>query len=153
KKINLVAVSCFALLGCQDLSDEANDDKNSSNKDGIVEKKENNMTDVDVYDFENMGKAPEVTEAHTVEDTIKVFFSESTLDDPDEPIALTLKDSEIYINPSLSLHGFSSYDEGMELNNVAGVLDILRSYDGQSWKKDYPFEDSDTYEGGYIWRL
>ena len=153
KKLNLVAVICFALLGCQDLSDEANDEKNSSNKDGIVEKKENNMNDVDVYDFENMGKAPEVTEAQNVEDTIKVFFSESTFDDPDEPIAFNLKDSEIYINPSLSLHGFSSYDEAMELNNVEEVLDILRSYDVQSWKKDYTFKDSDTYEDGYIWRL
>ena len=153
KRSILVAMICFVLLGCQDLSDEANDEKNSSNKDGNVEKKENNMNDVDVYDFENIGKAPETTESQDVKNTIKVFFSESTFDDSDEPIALNLKDSEIYINPSLSLHGFSSYDESMELNNAEEVLDILRSYDVQSWKKDYTFEDSDTYEDGYIWRL
>ena len=41
----------------------------------------------------------------------------------------------------------------MELNNTKEVLDILRTYDMQSWKKDYTFEDSDTYEDGYIWRL
>src|SRR5699024_12517794 len=94
KKLNLVAVICFALLGCQDLSDEANDEKDSSNKDGSVEKKENNMNDVEVYDFENMVKAAEVTEAQSVQDTIRVFFSESTFDEPDEPIAWSLKDSE-----------------------------------------------------------
>src|SRR5699024_8239972 len=153
KRSILVAMICFVLLGCQDLSDEANDEKNSSNKDGNVEKKENNMNDVDVYDFENIGKAPETTESQDVKNTIKVFFSESTFDDSDEPIALNLKDSEIYINPSISLQGFSSYDEYMEINNGEEVLDILRSYDVQSWKKDYTFEDSDTYEDGYIWRL
>src|SRR5699024_6573910 len=153
KKSILVAMICFVLLGCQDLSDEANDEKNSSDKDGIVEKNENNMNDVDVYDFENIGKAPEITGSQDVKNTIKVFFSESTFDDPDEPIALNLKDSEIYINPSLSLHGFSSYDKTMELNNAEEVLDILKAYDVQSWKKDYTFENSDTYEDGYIWRL
>src|SRR5699024_12537543 len=91
KKLNLVAVICFVLLGCQDLSDEANDEKNSSNKDGSVEKKENNMNDVDVYDFENIGKAPETTESQDVKNTIKVFFSESTFDDPYEPIGWNLQ--------------------------------------------------------------
>src|SRR5699024_10325899 len=113
-----VSMICFVLLGSQDLYDEANDEKKSINKDGNVEKKENNMNDVDVYDFENIRKAPETTESQDVKNTIKVFFSESTFDDSDEPIALNLKDSEIYINPSLRLHGFSSYDESMELNNA-----------------------------------
>src|SRR5699024_10054069 len=58
-----------------------------------------------------------------------------------------------YINPSLSWHGVSSYDESMELNNAEEGLYILRSYDVHSRKKEYTFEDSDTYEDGYIWRL
>lgn len=145
------------LLGCQDSSGEVNDKKNklenNVNNEEMNESEENNVSDVNIYDFENIGKAPEAKEPHEVNNVIKVFFSESTFDDSVEPIAINLQDNEIYQNPSLSLHSISSYDESIELNDVEEVLDILKAYDVQNWKKDYTFEDPDTYEDGFIWRL
>ncbi|UTR15529.1 hypothetical protein MM221_02770 [Salipaludibacillus sp. LMS25] len=145
KKVSyfLLIVSCLVIPGCE----ETNEPK-------IFEKfDEGKLSQVDIFDFENLGKAPEATEKQPINKVIKVFFDEWSFDAPYEPIAINIKSNEIYVNPSLSLHSFSSYEETIHISEAETVLDILEKYNVQEWERNYTFEDPDTYEDGYSWSL
>ncbi|MEI3612452.1 hypothetical protein [Pseudogracilibacillus sp. SO30301A] len=152
----LIFYACLFLLGCQTFKDqEENETTNTGNLNGQNEneKAKENVSEIDIFDFENFGRTPEATEKHSIDEVIKIYFSEWTFDDPFEPIAINIETDEIYVNPSLSFVRFSTYDEVVKINQTEQVLEILETYDVQSWKTDYTFEDPDSYEDGYSWRL
>jgi len=152
----LIIVNCLLLLDCQENPNEKQSDTPSlENKEEQNEKKSGgkNMNEIDIFDFENIGKAPEANETHDLDEVIKIFFTEWIFDDSYEPIAINIESNEIYKNPSLSLHSFSSYDEIIQISQAEEVLEILERYEVQTWERDYTFEDPNSYEDGYSWRL
>src|SRR5690625_4169511 len=152
----LIIVNCLLLLGCQENPNEKQSDTPSlENKEEQNEKKSGgkNMNEIDIFDFENIGKAPEANETHDLDEVIKIFFTEWIFDDSYEPIAINIESNEIYKNPSLSLHSFSSCDEIIQISQAEEVLEILERYEVQTWERDYTFEDPNSYEDGYSWRL
>ncbi|MCR6111559.1 hypothetical protein HXA35_14515 [Bacillus sp. A301a_S52] len=149
-----IFTTCLFLFACeQQINKDESDKPLNKNEQKNVEGEESSMNEIDIFDFENLGKAPEATEKQPINKVIKVFFDEWSFDAPYEPIAINIKSNEIYVNPSLSLHSFSSYDETIHISEAETVLDILEKYNVQEWERNYTFEDPDTYEDGYSWSL
>ena len=118
---------------------------------GCQESKEHKIDEA-IFDFENFGRAPEATEKHPINEVIKIFFDEWTFDDLYEPIAIDIKNNEVYVNPSINIRGFRA-DDSFQINDPEKVFEILEKYEVQSWKRDYTFEDPETYQDGYSWSL
>lgn len=132
RKIFLIFFVIIACLGCQDSKEHEIDEA--------------------IFEFENIVRAPEATKKHAINDVIKIYFSEWTFDDPYEPIAIDIKNNEIYVNPSINIREFRA-DDSFQISDANKILEILEKYDVQSWEKDYTFEDPDTYQDGYSWSL
>lgn len=148
----LVLSSCFLLLSCEQGNKNEPNNNNGENDD-IEEGEGETMSQEDALQFENIGKAPESDTKKPINEVAKVVFTESSLDAAYEPIAVNLLSNEIYINPTISIHRFSSYDDTVQMDDVEKVKELLEKYDVQDWEKDYTFEDPETYEDGYSWRL
>src|SRR5690625_1645094 len=146
-----IFIICFLLLGCQTSTNQDRDETTITENNN--EGEDNNMNEVDIFQFENIDKAPEATEKPPVNEVIKIFFSEWTFDAPYEPIAINIESNEVYVNPSLSLHRISTYDDTVSISDAEEILEILERHEVQSWERDYTFEDPDSYQDGYSWRL
>jgi len=84
----LIIVNC--ILGCQGVSNEKHDDTPIlENKEDHDKKKD--MNEINIFNFENIGKAPEANETHDINEVIKIFFTEWTFDDSYEPIAINIE--------------------------------------------------------------
>lgn len=133
---------CLLFFGCQQASDINNNVK-----------EEEIISEIDLFDFKNFGKAPQSTETHPIHDVVTIYFSEWTFDHIYKPIAINIKNNEMYLHPSLSLHRFSTYDEVIQINNSKEIINMLERYEVQSWKSDYTYQQINTYQDGYSWKL
>lgn len=131
----VIAIVCFLFFGC-----EAKNEEIELSKEELLE-------------FENFGKAPETKKRKPNEEVVKIYFSESSIDFPHEPIAINIKDNKLYIRPHVSAFRRSRYDDVVTMQNTKEVIKLLEKYDVQHWKRDYTFEDPQTYEDGYGWNL
>lgn len=146
---------CFLLFGC---GQALNEDKVNDESDelGEVEKDdeggETEMNEDEVFDFKFINRAPETTEDKPIDDVIKIFFHETSNDDPYEAVAIDLEKGEVYGKPSLSIRGVTG-DVVVDSEHVDDVYDILETYDVSTWEIEYIVGDPDAYEDGYSWRL
>ncbi|SDZ53196.1 hypothetical protein SAMN05421736_11612 [Evansella caseinilytica] len=111
------------------------------------------MAQIDIFDFKHIKKAPEATEKQPISKVIKVFFDEWTFDDPYEAIAIDIENNEIYVNPIISARGLRAQDGIVQISNTEKIIDILNKHNVQEWKRNYTFEDPETYQDGYSWSL
>lgn len=123
--------------------DEQMEDNENNNED-----EENNMADIDIFEFKHIAQAPETTEAKAVQEVIKVYFAEHSIDIPleDEAVAIDIANNEIYVHPVINHRGFRATGGVVELNEAEKVIDILETYHVQEWP------DSEG-EDGYFWML
>ncbi|MFS0750531.1 hypothetical protein [Oceanobacillus sp. 1P07AA] len=156
-KYLLLIVACIFLISCQQSEgtsgSDTTDPDNTEDKNRVDEGEDDNMSEVDIYDFKNIEKAPEATETQPLENVIKIFFDETKIDAPYQAIAIDIKNNEIYKNPIISRRGLRAQDGVTKVNRADEVYDILAEHDIQNWEEDYTFEDAETYEDGYSWRL
>lgn len=111
------------------------------------------MEQVDIFDFKNIDKAPETTKPHDIQEVIKVFFDESSIDEPYQAVAIDIKNNTIYVDPIMNIDGFEARGGSVQISDAEKVIDILTKYEVQSWKSDYTLQDSTTYEDGFSWKL
>ncbi|GAA0306467.1 hypothetical protein GGQ92_001805 [Gracilibacillus halotolerans] len=149
----LIFSSCFLLLSCEQGNENEPNNNKEENDDIEQEGEGETMSQEDALQFENIGKAPESDTKKPISEVAKVIFTESSLDTAYEPIAIDLENNEIYINPTISIHRFSSYEDTVQFDHAQKVKELLEKYDVQNWERDYTFEDPETYEDGYSWRL
>lgn len=130
-----IGIACLLLFGC-----EAKNEELELSKEELLE-------------FENFGKAPETTKSKPIEEVVKIYFSESSIDFPHEPIAINIKDNKLYTRPHVSAFRRSRYHDVVIMENAKIVIKLLEKYNVQHWNRDYTFEDPQTYEDGYGWSL
>ncbi|GLO67434.1 MULTISPECIES: hypothetical protein [Oceanobacillus] len=156
-KYLLLIVASFFLISCQQSEGTSGNDKTDSDttkeQNKVDEGEDDNMSEIDIYDFKNIEKAPKAAEKQPLDNVIKIFFDETSIDDPYQAIAIDIKNNEIYKNPIISRRGLRAQDGVIEVNNTAEVNNILEKHNVQNWEEDYTFEDAETYEDGYSWRL
>ncbi|BAC14732.1 hypothetical protein [Oceanobacillus iheyensis HTE831] len=155
-KYLLLILASFFLISCQQTEGTSGNDTTDSDniEDNEDDKGEDdNMSEIDIYNFKNIEKAPVASETQPLEKVIKIFFDETSMDAPYQAIAIDIKSNEIYKNPIISRRGLRAQDGIIEVNSTAEVYDILEKHDVQNWEEDYTFEDTSTYEDGYSWRL
>lgn len=136
--IVLLIVTCLYLTGCDDGEGEM--------------QKTSNMTDKDVYDIYLLFEAPKAKKEHDLTDVIKIVFFDSN-STTGNTIAIDVKDSSIYINPSVSSLGIRATNGMKEIEDIETAINILEKYNVQDWKEDYSIEDPSSYEDGYGWSL
>ena len=137
-----IFILCLFLLSCEQPS--------SKNKTTGLE---NNMNKKDIFDFKHIDSAPKATEKHPINEVIKVFLDEWSIDVPYKAVAIDIKKNEVYINPSISIRGLSAGNGIVQISNAEKVLEVLKKYEVQNWKTDYTFENPETYEDGYSWKI
>ncbi|MFA1822070.1 hypothetical protein ACDX78_18105 [Virgibacillus oceani] len=139
----LILIACSLLFGCQTSANQEKDEQNGN--ENIIEGK-------DIFEFKHIDKAPEATEKHPIEEVIKVYFNDWSIDKLHEGVAIDIENNEYYVNPIISGRGFRA-DYNYQISGAEEVLKILEKYEVQSWKRDYTFEDPDSYQDGYSWSL
>src|SRR5690625_2111958 len=142
--------ACFILFGCQQSSGK--DHKETNEEQNEEESEGNDMGEKDIFNIKHIDKAPETTEKHSINEVIKVYFSQSTIDGL-QAAAIDVENNEIYDNPVMGRRGLRANNGVVEVNDAEKVLDILDKYEIQNWETDYTFEDPDTYTDGYSWKL
>jgi hypothetical protein len=152
---SFVFITCLFLVACQSTDDDNGnpDSAESGNKQAKSEGEENAMNQVDIFDFKHIQHAQEATEKHAIDEVIKVFFDESSNDQPYKAVAIDVENNEIYRNPIISRRGLRAQDGVATIENSHELLDILKKHAVQEWESDYTFEDAESYEDGYSWRL
>lgn len=152
---SFISITCLFLVACQSLENEEDgaDSSKSGNKQVNSEGEENTMNQVDIFDFKHIQDAPEATEKHAIDKVAKVFFDESSSDQPYKAVAIDVEHDEVYQNPIISRRGLRAQDGVITIENSNDVQDILRKYEVQDWESDYTAEDAESYEDGYSWRL
>lgn len=149
-------IICLFLVACQSAADEEGeiDSTKGGNKQVNSEGEEIAVNQVDIFDFKHIQDAPEATEKHAIDKVIKVFFDESSSDQPYKAVAIDVEHDEIYQNPIISRRGLRAQDGVKTVENSDEVKDILKKYEVQGWESDYTVdEDAESYEDGYSWRL
>lgn len=152
---SFVFITCLFLVACQSIDEEKSETDSSKdrNKQANSEGEENAMNQVDIFDFKHIQHAPEATEEHAIDKVVKVFFDESSINQPYRAVAIDVENDEIYRNPIISRRGLRAQDGVTTVENSNEVQDILKKYEVQDWESDYTFEDAESYEDGYSWRL
>lgn len=152
---SFVFITCLFLVACQSIDDEKGetDSSEARNKQVNSEGEENAMNQVDIFDFKHIQHAPEVTEKHVIDKVVKVFFDESSIDQPYKAVAIDVENDEIYRNPIISRRGLRAQDGVTTVENSNELQDILKKYEVQDWESDYTFGDAESYEDVYSWRL
>lgn len=135
----LAIFTCLLFVGCVQTSNEDDGERATMNAD-------------EVFDFKFINRAPKTTEEKPISDVIKIFFHETSFDEPYEAVAIDLENGEVYGNPSLSIRGVTG-DVVVDSDHVDDVYDILKKYDVSTWETEYIVGDPDEYEDGYSWRL
>ncbi len=146
---------CVLLSGCGQSIDEDETGEESiipeeNQKDD--EGKEEEMNEEKLFDFKFINRAPKTTEDKPMDDVIKIFFHETSFDDPYEAVAIDLENKEVYAEPSLSIRGVKG-DLIVDSGRTDDVYDILEKYHVSTWETEYIVGDPDDYEDGYSWRL
>lgn len=146
---------CVLLLGCSQSIDEdeigeksIKPEENQKDDEG----KEEEMNEEKLFDFKFINRAPKTTEAKPIDDVIKVFFHETSFDDPYEAVAIDLENREVYAEPSLSIRGVTG-ESIVDSERTEDVYDILEKYHVSTWETEYIVGDPNAYEDGYSWRL
>jgi len=152
----LTFIVCLLLFGCgQDFNkDEANDES-----DGLLgevqkddEGREAELKEEKLFDFKFLNSAPETTGDNPIDDVIKIYFHETSYDDPYEAVAIDIESKEVYAKPSLSIRGVTG-DFIVHSEHADEVYDILEKYKVSKWDTEYIVGDPDAYEDGYSWKL
>lgn len=104
------------------------------------------LDDIDVYDFYFINKAPESDEKHPLDELIKIYFSA-------KGVAIDVGEKEIYIDPIYASNGIDTFEGTVDFDDKEGLIDIIEKYNVQKWKSDYSFEAPDDYQDGYGWLL
>lgn len=142
----VVILSLF-LYGCKEnIIDKSINEENTNYKIDNNESRDEEVGEIDVYDFYFINKAPISTEKHPLDELIKIYFSTKS-------VAVDLKNNELYEKPRYSTNGITTFEETLEFYDQEGLIRILKEYNVQKWKEDYTTEDSDTYDDGYGWLL
>ncbi|WP_102029121.1 hypothetical protein [Salirhabdus sp. Marseille-P4669] len=130
---------CFGMFlvvtGCKDVSDEPTKAIQSVD------------TKYDIYDFSYIKKAPDADEEHPIDDVIKIYFSEWSMEGS-TVIAIDVENREIFKDPHSTRNGIESFEDPVFVEDAREVLKIIEKYNVQKWKEDYTFEDPSTYEDG-----
>lgn len=142
--IYVIFTVCLFLIGCNE-NTKKDVSINQEVKDG---REDNEMNDIDIYDFYFINKAPETKEKHSLDELIKIYFSAGS-----NQVAIDIKNNEIYVDPLWSTNGVDSFEDQVNLNEKEALLKILEEYDVQEWKADYTTKDPDSYQDGYGWLL
>ena len=133
----LLLLTCMILAGCNYSENNIKDDEVLSN--------------IDIYDFYYIKKAPVATKKHDLNEIIKISFT--TTSPIPTRIAIDIKNNEFYKNPNHLTNGVDTLDGTIYFDDKSTLLNILEKYSIQEWKEDYTTEDSDTYQYGYGWNL
>lgn len=111
------------------------------------------MNSIDIYDFSYIKKAPEAKKKHDLEKVIKIYMNEND-SSLNKGFAIDFKESHVYVDTGMGSRGIrTSREEPVNVIDINGVIDILKKYDVQNWKENYTFEDPDSYQDGYSWKL
>ncbi|GAA0287912.1 hypothetical protein GGQ92_003015 [Gracilibacillus halotolerans] len=108
-------------------------------------------SNIDIYDFYYIHKAPVATRKHDLDEVIKLAFS--TTSPIPTSIAIDIKNKEIYINPRFSTNGLLESKGTTIFNDKERLINILEKYSVQDWKGNYTTESPDSYNHGYGWSL
>src|SRR5699024_4380742 len=114
--------------------------------------KEINTADDELFDIYYIKEAPRTNEKHSITEVIKVVFSMSDSSTGDT-LAIDIEENEVYIDPWMSSLGVNTVEGTKKVEDAEKVLDVLKKYNVQEWKKDYTRENSSTYEDGFGWSL
>ena len=142
--LSLLIVLITACKGKEEADNSNNNVQYENNNGENVE--DDQMDDIDIYDFYYINKAPRAVEKHSLDNLIKIYFSAKN-------IAVDIEEHEIYMDALYSRNGIDTFEDTIELNDKEGLINILEKYDIQKWKDDYTTEDPDSYEDGYGWLL
>lgn len=104
------------------------------------------------FDFKFLNSAPETTGDNPIDDVIKIYFHETSYDEPYEAVAIDIENREVYAKPSLSIRGVTG-DFIVHSEHADEVYDILEKYTVSKWETEYIVGDPDAYEDGYSWKL
>jgi hypothetical protein len=128
--------------------DEPNVDEQNNDENG-----ENNMNEKDIFQFKHIAQAPEAAEKKPVEEVIKVFFAEHSIDIPLEEsgVAIDIANKEMHVHPVINHRGFRAQGGIVELNDAEKVREILHTHSVQEWP-DEPAPESEAADG-YSWQL
>ncbi|WP_164218563.1 hypothetical protein [Virgibacillus sp. YIM 98842] len=132
----------------ENVDEEQNGDGQNNNED-----EENNMADKDIFKFKHIAQAPEATEEKPVDEVIKVYFAEHSIDIPleDSGVAIDIANNEMHVHPVINHRGFRAQGGIVQLSDAEKVIDILDAHHVQEWP-DEPAPDSES-EDGYSWKL
>lgn len=125
------------LAGCKHSEDNIKEDEVLSN--------------IDIYDFYYIKKAPAANKKYDLEEVIKFYFS--TNSPTSLRIAIDIKNNEIFINPRFSTNGLITSKGTVLFEDKEILLNILKKNKIQDWKADYRTEDPKSYTDGYGWYL
>lgn len=127
----------LVLTGCNHSEDNLKDDEVISN--------------IDIYDFYYIKKAPIATKKHELEDVIKLTFS--TTSPIPTIIAIDVGNKEIHIDPRFSTNGLHKSRGTVIFDDKESLVNILEKYSVQKWKENYTTQSPDSYTDGDGWRL
>ncbi len=111
------------------------------------------MSTIDIFDFKHLTKAPKATEAHAVDEVIKVFFQKQSFDQPNDGIAIDLNTNELYLRPIIGIRGLRADAGIIQIKQAADVRDVLETYDVLSWDTSYMNQSGEPQEDGSSWEL
>src|SRR5699024_1743913 len=110
------------------------------------------MNEEELFDIYYIKEAPITNEKHSITEVIKVVFSMSDSSTGDT-LAIDIEENEVYIDPWMSSLGVNTVEGTKKVEDAEKVLDVLKKYNVQEWKKDYTRKNSSTYEDGFGWSL
>lgn len=110
--------------------------------------------DEDIFDFAFVNGAPETEESHEVNDIIKMYATTWSIDELHHPIAIDIKNHEIYIEPEVKLFGVEFEIGRKKVDDIEIVLELFDKYEVLSWQNYYSnVKDHHSYEDGSSWKL
>lgn len=113
-----------------------------------------NIGDEDIFDFAFINGAPKAEESHEVDDIIKMYATTWSIDELHHPIAIDIENNEIYVEPSVRLHGVEFETDRKKVDNTDKVLELFEQYDVLHWQNYYSnVKDFHSYEDGASWRV
>lgn len=142
KYFYLLLISILIISGCN-----GTEVKEDNIKDGDDE-----MNEYDIFDFSFINMAPEAEKKQPLNKVIKLYFSVGSIAENIE-VAVDLGNGEIYKNPVLSTLGVDTFEDPVKAEDLNEIIAILEKYNVQDWKKDYTFENPNSYLDGYSWSL
>src|SRR5699024_11569715 len=114
--LSLLIVLITACKGKEEADNSNNNVQYENNNGENVE--DDQMDDIDIYDFYYINKAPRAVEKHSLDNLIKIYFSAKN-------IAVDVEEHEIYMEALYSRNGIDTFEVTIDINVEKGLISIM----------------------------